>query len=431
VGQHDSIHRGAFRRQEALVIDRPTRISFQGSLGTPLDARLDMPPAKPRAYALFAHCFTCSKDTLAAARVSRALMERGIAVLRFDFTGLGGSEGEFANTNFSSNVDDLVAAADWLREHHAAPLLLVGHSLGGAAVLAAAHRIAEATAVATIAAPADPDHVRRLLSGSVDAIERDGEAPVRLGERTFTIRKQLLDDLSTHKLQDRIAHLGKALLVLHSPRDTLVNIDNASRIFMAAKHPKSFISLDAADHLLTKKEDALYVAEVLAGWASRYLGAAPQEPATADAIEGSVVVDEAHEGKFTQHVRIGSHRLIADEPIAYGGTNTGPSPYDLLLAGLGACSSMTVRLYADMKKLPLEHVRVRLKHEKVHATDCADCESKDQKIDRIDREIELEGALDDAQRTRLLEIANRCPVHRTLESKVWVETRLKPAAIAT
>ena len=406
---------------------RSTKITFPGSLGGSLAARLDLPAGSPHAYALFAHCFTCSKDSLAAVRVSRALTDRGIAVLRFDFTGLGGSEGEFANTNFSSNVDDLVAAAGWLREQRNAPKLLIGHSLGGAAVLAAAHAIPEATAVATIGAPADPDHVRRLLSSSVDTIERDGVAEVALGARTFTIKKQLLDDLAANKLHDAIAGLGKALLVLHSPRDTLVNIDNATHIFLPAKHPKSFVSLDTADHLLTRKEDAVYVAEVLAAWASRYLDAAaeartPEEPA------GTVLVSEAHEGKFKQHILAGRHALIADEPVAYGGSDSGPSPYDFLLTALGACTSMTVRLYAEAKKLPLEHVNVRLKHEKVHATDCAECENKDQKIDRIEREIELTGGLDDSQRERLVEIANRCPVHRTLESKVSVQTRLKAAA---
>ena len=406
---------------------RSARVDFPGSRGGSLAARLDLPSASSRAYALFAHCFTCSKDTLAAVRVSRALTERGIAVLRFDFTGLGGSEGEFANTNFSSNVDDLVAAADWLREQHAAPLLLIGHSLGGTAVLAAARAVPEATAVATIAAPADPDHIRRLFASSVDAIERDGEAQVALGERTFTIRKQLLDDIAGHKLQDDIAALGKALLVMHSPRDTLVNIDNASRIFLAAKHPKSFVSLDAADHLLTSKDDAIYVAEVLASWASRYIADAAEER-TPEEPAGTVLVAKAHEGKFKQYVRAGRHQLMADEPVAYGGSDTGLSPYDLLLAALGTCTSMTVRLYAAAKKLPLEHVNVRLTHEKVHAEDCADCENKDQKIDRIDREIELAGTLDDTQRQRLLEIANRCPVHRTLESKVLVQTRLKAAA---
>ena len=406
---------------------RSTKITFPGSLGGSLAARLDLPEGPPHAYALFAHCFTCSKDSLAAVRVSRALTDRGIAVLRFDFTGLGGSEGEFANTNFSSNVDDLVAAAKWLREQHTAPKLLIGHSLGGAAVLAAAHAIPEATAVATIAAPADPDHVRGLLSSSVDAIERDGVAEVALGTRTFTIKKQLLDDLAANKLHDAIAGLGKALLVLHSPRDTLVNIDNATHIFLPAKHPKSFVSLDTADHLLTRKEDAVYVAEVLAAWASRYLAAAAEAP-TPEEPAGTILVSEAHEGKFKQHIRVGRHALVADEPVAYGGSDNGPSPYDFLLAALGACTSMTVRLYAESKKLPLEHVNVRLKHEKVHATDCAECENKDQKIDRIEREIELTGGLDDSQRERLMEIANRCPVHRTLESKVLVQTRLKAAA---
>jgi pimeloyl-ACP methyl ester carboxylesterase len=247
-------------------------IRFPASHGGLLAARLDLPPENPRAYTLFAHCFTCSKDSLAAAWISRALSIRRIAVLRFDFTGLGGSEGEFANTNFSSNVEDLIAAAKWLRETHAAPKLLIGHSLGGAAVLAAAHAIPEATAVTTIAAPAEPAHVRRLLGPAVEEIERRGEARVTLENRTFTIKKQFLDDLDANTMRERIAALGKALLVMHSPRDAIVDISNASQIFAAAKHPKSFVSLDTADHLLTSKEDAEYVAEVLAAWASRYLG---------------------------------------------------------------------------------------------------------------------------------------------------------------
>jgi putative redox protein len=374
---------------------------------------------------LFAHCFTCSKEALAAVRISRALTARGIALLRFDFTGLGGSEGEFANTNFSSNVGDLVAAAQWLREHHEAPSILIGHSLGGAAVLAAAASVPEASAIATIAAPADPVHVRRLFEPSVQDIEREGQARVVLADRAFTIKKQFIDDLAAHRMQERIASLRKALLIFHSPRDDVVDIDNASRIFVAAKHPKSFVSLDTADHLLTRKEDAVYVAAVLAAWAGRYIDGAVKTGDTRVEPPGTVTVAETGRGKFMQEVRVGSHRLIADEPASYGGDDAGPSPYDLLVAALGACTAMTVRLYGDAKQLPLEHVAVRLRHDKVHAKDCAECETKDGKIDRIEREIELVGELDDAQRARLVEIANRCPVHRTLQSEVWIPTRLR------
>jgi len=406
--------------------DDRSKVQFPGSLGAQLAARLDAPPGKPIAYALFAHCFTCSKDTLAASRIGAALTARGIAVLRFDFTGLGSSDGDFANTNFSSNVADLVAAAAWMREKHEAPKLLIGHSLGGAAVLTAAAEIPEAVAVATIGAPFEPAHVKGLLAPAVPAIEAAGEAEVELAGRKFRIRKQFLEDIASRNNRESIAGLRKALLIFHSPRDTTVNIDNAAQIFMAAKHPKSFVSLDDADHLLTRREDAAYVAAVLSAWASRYLGESVMGAMPMAAGDpGLVTVMETREGKFTQEVRVGKHRLRADEPVEAGGTDTGLSPYDFLLAGLGACTSMTIRLYAELKKLPLEKVTVRLKHNKVHAQDCAECETKEGKIDRIDREIELTGSLDEAQRAKLLEIANKCPVHRTLHSEIWIPTQLK------
>ncbi len=401
---------------------QPAMIQFPGASGELLAARLDLPAQAPRAFALFAHCFTCSKDTLAAARISAALTQQGIGVLRFDFTGLGGSAGDFANTNFSSNVGDLIAAATWLSANHGAPKILIGHSLGGAAVLAAAGNIAEAVAVATIGAPFDPAHVAHLIGPATAEIEAAGEAEVILSGRKFRIKKQFLDDINSQQSSAYIAALKKALLVMHSPRDSTVSIDNATQIFVAAKHPKSFVSLDTADHLLSGKEDASYVAAVLAAWASRYLGAAPAVAVAAG--DGTVTVAETREGKFTQSIQIGAHQLRADEPVAAGGGDTGPSPYDLLLAGLGACTAMTLRLYADQKQWPLDRVTVHLKHDKVHATDCAECETKEGKIDRIDRNIEIEGALDDTQRARLLDIANKCPVHRTLHSEVWIPTRL-------
>ena len=397
-------------------------ISFPGESGAPLSARLDAPTESPLAYALFAHCFTCSKDTKAATYVSAALAGRGIAVLRFDFTGLGGSEGDFANTNFSSNIGDLVAAADFLRENYRAPAILVGHSLGGTAVLAAAPDIPECTAVATIGSPFDPQHVLRLIGNSTQAIEREGEAQVELAGRSFRIKKQFLDDIRGHRLGEIVARMGKALMVMHSPRDTVVDIDNASKIFTAAKHPKSFVSLDPADHLLSRREDATYAGHVLASWAERYLQTKPEDlPA---APPGRVLVRETREGKFTNQVIVGRHVIRADEPVAGGGMDTGLSPYDLLCAALGACTAITLRLYADMKGIPLERVTVELKHEKIHATDCAECETKEGKIDRIERLIGLEGTLDPAQRQKLLEIANKCPVHRTLHSEVVIPTRL-------
>ena len=393
-------------------------VRFPALQGHQLAARLDSPPGAPRAYAIFAHCFTCSKDSKAAAYISQALAARGIAVLRFDFTGLGASGGDFSASNFSSNVDDLVCAANYLRQSYAAPRILIGHSLGGAAVLAAAGRIPEARAIATIGSPYEPKHVAALLSNSREAILTSGEATVDLGGRPFRIRQQFLEDLERHDPSKTIASLGKALLVLHSPHDRIVNIDNAAKIFLAAKHPKSFVSLDNADHLLAKAEDAAYAAEVLAAWSSRYLGKEVQE-----AVPGVRAV-ESGQGKFAEDIRAGRHRLRADEPVSAGGADSGPSPYDLLLAALGACTAMTVRLYADAKKLPLERVSVELMHDKIHAVDCADCETKEGKIDRIDRVLTLEGPLDDTQRAKLLEIANKCPVHRTLHSEVKVPTRL-------
>lgn len=402
---------------------RSTKQSFTGGSGATLAARLDQPEGEPRAYALFAHCFTCSKDILAASKIAAGLAARGIATLRFDFTGLGHSDGEFANENFSSNVDDLVRAADFLRENFAAPAILIGHSLGGAAVLAAAGRIPEARAVATIAAPADPAHVVAHFSGARDEIERTGEAEVLLAGRPFRIQKQFLEDIEGRKLEAGIADLRKALLVFHAPRDATVGIDNASRIFLAAKHPKSFVSLDDADHLLSDPKDAAYVAEVLAAWAGHYL--APGEQAEqAPAPEGEVLVVEDGQGALSQRIQAGRHSLRADEPAPVG-DDRGPNPYDLLLAALGACTSMTVRMYANRKQWPLEKVSVRLQHGKVHAEDCADCETREGKVDEIERRIHFEGALDETQRQRLLEIAEKCPVHRTLHSEIKVRSRLE------
>jgi uncharacterized OsmC-like protein/alpha/beta superfamily hydrolase len=400
------------------------QVQFPGASGEALAARLDLPDGAPVAFALFAHCFTCSKDTRALAYISGALADAGMAVLRFDFTGLGGSEGEFENTNFSSNIDDLVAAADFLREKYQAPSLLVGHSLGGAAVLAAAPRIEESVAVATINAPADPSHVLHLLKDSLETIQRQGQAEVELAGRRFRITRQFIEDVSERKLTDALGKLRRALMVFHAPRDTTVSIDNAASIFTAAKHPKSFVSLDDADHLLTRKQDALYVGAVLAAWATRYLGGKPAaDVAATPAVEG-VVVEEAGQGRFAQIVRAGRHTLRADEPASLGGSDSGPSPYQLLSAALGACTSMTLRMYADQKKWPLEKVSVHLRHDKIHAKDCAECETREGRIDRIDREIEITGDLDDTQRQRLLEIADRCPVHRTLHAEVSVRSRL-------
>jgi uncharacterized OsmC-like protein/alpha/beta superfamily hydrolase len=403
------------------------KFDFHNAQGHQLAALLDRPDGPSRAVALFAHCFTCGKDNRAARRIAEGLKLHGIAVLRFDFTGLGASEGEFANSTFSSNVDDLVAAADHLRQTFMAPAVLIGHSLGGAAVLAAAHRIAEARAVVTINAPADPAHVTGLLKDQVADIQLHGEVEVTLGGRQFRVRRAFLDDVAEQALTSRIGALHKALLVFHAPTDDTVGIDNASHIFLAAKHPKSFISLTGADHLISRTSDAAYVAGVIAAWAERYLDMAADAQPTADTMPGTVVVRETRRGQFQQEVIVGAHRMLADEPVQSGGMDSGPGPYDFLLAGLGACTSMTLRLYADRKQLPLARTVVRLKHSKIHAADCADCETKEGMLDHIERAITLEGDLNAEQRTRLLEIADKCPVHRTLESEIHIHTVEAPA----
>jgi putative redox protein len=403
---------------------RSEKLTFTGASGDQLAARLDQPQGPAKAVALFAHCFTCTKDIFAASRIASGLADCGIAVLRFDFTGLGHSEGEFANTNFSSNVSDLIAAADHLRQHHEAPRLLIGHSLGGAAVLAAAGQIPEAVAVATIGAPAEPGHVQHLFQEARPEIEAAGEAEVLLAGRPFRIKKQFLEDIEATRLEDAISTMRKALLIFHGPLDSTVSVDNAGKIFGAAKHPKSFVSLDGADHLLSRREDAGYVAEVLSAWATRYLGADAAPEADLKAAPGTVVVQETREGRFTQRIAAGPHALRADEPQSVGGDDSGPGPYDLLLAGLGACTSMTLRLYAERKGWPLERVTVTLTHDRIHAEDCAECETKAGRLDRMERRLAVKGDLDDQQKAKLLEIADKCPVHRTLESEVVVTTSL-------
>lgn len=397
------------------------RFTFTGHAGHQLAARLDLPDGPVLATALFAHCFTCSKDIPAARRISARLAGAGIAVLRFDFTGLGHSEGEFENTSFSTNVADLVLAAEALARRGMAPSLLIGHSLGGAAVLRAARRIDSARAVVTIGAPFDPGHVLHNFGGALDEIEKNGVAEVSLGGRPVRIGKDFLDDVRAENLRDDIAHLGRALLVLHAPRDSVVGIENATEIFRAAKHPKSFVTLDDADHLITDPADAEYVAEVIVAWATRYLDLQPPAPPPG-APEGVVRVTEADPDGFLQDINAGPrHHIYADEPVAYGGTDRGLSPYGLLAAGLGACTSMTMRMYARRKGWPLDQIRVDVCHDKVHAQDA---KHPGARPDRFRRVIYLKGALSDGQRQRLLEIADKCPVHRTLVQSSVVETRL-------
>lgn len=398
------------------------RFTFPGHDGTQLAARFDLPDGPVRATALFAHCFTCGKDIPAARRISARLTAAGFAVLRFDFTGLGHSEGEFENTTFSSNVGDLVAAAAALKDRGRAPDLLIGHSLGGAAVIRAAGRIDSARAVVTLGAPHDPGHVTANFAHALETIARDGQAEVDLGGRPVTIGQGFVEDVTGSLLDDALARLGKALLVMHAPRDAIVGIENATAIFTAAKHPKSFVTLDDADHLITRPRDAEYAAGVIAAWAARYLELAMPAPPPG-APEGVVRVTEADPDGFLQDVSSGErHHALADEPRAYGGTDRGMSPYGFLSAALGACTSMTIRMYARRKGWPLAGVSVDITHDKVHAQDAETNVSP--RIDRFTRAIRLKGPLDADQRAKLLEIADKCPVHRTLEAGATVVTQL-------
>ncbi|HEY9037747.1 MAG TPA: bifunctional alpha/beta hydrolase/OsmC family protein [Roseovarius sp.] len=397
------------------------RLTFAGHDGAALAARLDLPEGPHLATALFAHCFTCSKDIHAARRIAARLAGAGIAVLRFDFTGLGHSEGEFENTTFTSNVEDLELAAKALEARGMAPALLIGHSLGGAAALRVARRLPSVRAVATIGAPFDPGHVTHNFAGALDKIASEGSAEVDLGGRPVRIGRAFVEDVSAEALAPEIANLRRALLVMHAPRDEIVGIDNASAIFSAAKHPKSFVTLCDADHLITRPEDAEYVAEVIAAWATRYLDLSPPAPPPG-APEGVVRVSEADPGGFLQDINSGPrHHAVADEPLAYGGTDRGMSPYGFLAAGLGACTSMTIRMYARRKEWPLDHVRVDVCHDKVHAQDAG--ATSPAKVDQFTRVVYLEGDLTEEQRDRLLEIADKCPVHRTLKATSHIVTK--------
>ncbi len=402
------------------------RAEFTGADGQTLAARIDRPRGPARAWALFAHCFSCSKDIVAARRIAQHLAERGVAVMRFDFTGLGNSEGDFANTNFSTNIADLERAAAFLRDRATPASLLIGHSLGGAAVVVAASRLADVKAVVTIAAPADAAHVTANFCDAVPEIETQGEARVSLAGRPFTIKRQFLEDIAGHKVEDAAAALNRPLLVCHSPVDATVSVDNATRLFLAAKHPKSFLGLDSADHLLTKPADALHVADVIAGWAARYAGDGRPTPPSPTEGPSGVTVAESGTGRFTNYVVAGEHVLFCDEPASVGGDDAGPDPYSFLNAALGACTSMTMRMYADRKGWPLERVTVRLTHDKTHAEDCAACDEHDTaRVDVFERAITITGPLDAAQRARLMEIADKCPVHRTLHAPVVVRTHAR------
>ncbi len=427
-GPHVAGHRTTIRQ-----------ISFPGSLGSPLAATLELPDGAPTGVALFAHCFTCSSQSHAATRISAALADRGFAVLRFDFTGLGTSEGDFADTSFTTNIQDLLLAAGWLRANVAEPTLLVGHSLGGAAVIAAAGSLPSVRAVVTIGAPSCPDHVLHLFS----QIEDDGADRVRvdIGGRPFDVGRQFLEDIALQPQLERLGSLHRALLVMHSPTDEIVGVDNARAIFDAARHPKSFVALDGADHLLSRRADSQFTADVIAAWAPRHLLEpdtdgpasairAPAVPAPGIAAEagmerpGGVVVTEAAPPGYAQSVTDGIHTWALDEPLAVGGTDTGPNPYDVLLSALGACTAITIRMYAGRKGWDLGATSVSLRHSRIHAKDCLDCENAVGMVDHVERRIDLDYRLTSDQRAALLAIADKCPVHRTLTGSVHVSTSL-------
>jgi uncharacterized OsmC-like protein/esterase/lipase len=401
------------------------KVNFPNSAGNQLAGILDMPIGEPTAYALFAHCFTCSKNLKAATNISSSMTDAGIAVLRFDFTGLGQSEGAFEDGGFSSNVDDLLSAARWLDQEHRSPEILFGHSLGGTAILQAAPNVPSALAVATIGSPSDPAHVLHLLKGTEADLSEKGIAEVQIGGRPFRIKRGFVEDLAQHRLPEAISSLRKALLIMHAPLDDIVEVENAAALYAAARHPKSFVSLDKADHLMSREADSRYAGLMLASWASRYLPMATAPTASPlVAADGFVSARTKIDG-FRTEIAGGSHVFFADEPVTFGGTDTGPTPYDLLSAALASCTSMTLRMYANLKKITLRSVTVAVRHDRVHAEDCKDCDSTAGKIDEFQRVVTLDGDLTDEQQQRLLEIADRCPVHKTLCNELKIRTALK------
>lgn len=397
------------------------KIIFKNQDGADLSARLALPiDQEPTAFAVFAHCFTCNKNLTAIRNISHALTRHGFGVLRFDFTGLGESEGDIADTDFSSNIQDLVAAAKYLEQEYEAPKLLIGHSLGGAAVIYAAKELDSVQAVATIGAPSSPAHLQHILKSSLEEIESSGVAIVEIGGRPFKIKKQFLDDISQHQMPETVKTLRKALLIMHSPQDRIVGIENAGEIYTAATHPKSFISLDGTDHLLSNKEDSIYAGEMIASWASKYI----QKPEKEELSPIRKVMVRIGTDRFTTEVKVGKHSLLADEPTSVGGKDLGPTPYDLLMAAVGTCTAITLRMYADRKQWPVESIDVHLDHMKIHTTDCKDCDNASARIDHIEKSIEIKGDLDEKQINRLLQIADKCPVHRTLLGEVKITTEI-------
>ncbi len=400
------------------------KIAFTNSAGYELSGRLELPVnSKPHNYAVFAHCFTCSKNFSATKNISRALTTAGYGVLRFDFTGLGDSEGDFEDTNFSGNVEDLLAAIDYLAQHYEAPTLLIGHSLGGAAAIYASAKANSIKALATIGTPSDTKHVKHLFKEELKEIQDHGEAEVQLSGRPFKIKNQFLQDLNEQKVSKTLKDSRKPVLIAHSPQDDTVGIHHAEKLYHAAMHPKSFVSLDGADHLLLNKDDSNYIGKVIAQWASRYLDIPERETIQSDQQVAAGLSDDT---MFTTQIKAGNHYFISDEPIDYGGNNYGPTPYDLLSSGLAACTVMTLQMYARRKKWVLDYVQCDVAYNKQHQKDCENCVDNDVKIDTFTRTIKLPGHLTEDQKKKLLSIADKCPVHRSLHSSTQILTTLKP-----
>lgn len=398
------------------------RLNFKNKDGQKLSAKLYLPlDEPPRFYAIFAHCFTCSKNYKAVSNISNTLSHLGVAVMSFDFTGLGNSEGEFEDTGFSSNVDDLLAASDFLEKNYEAPKLLIGHSLGGSAVIFAADKLDYVEAVVTIGSPANPQHVKKLFEADIETIKIEGSAKVNIGGRSFRIKKDFVEDLESKNLPELISGIRKAFLFLHSPQDQIVDISNAAELYQNAFHPKSFVSLDGADHLLSDEKESFYVGELISAWSKKYL---PEEINEYD-IKGHQVKIRLFGDGYTSEIKTPFHHLLADEPKEVGGSNLGPTPYDLLMASLGACTVMTLKMYSKRKGWDLKQITVYLDHDKVHKQDSEDFEKKESKVSRFTRSLEIEGDLDDEMKEKLLEIADKCPVHRTLHEDIIIETKFK------
>lgn len=394
------------------------KVTFTNREGEELVGRLELPiDQRPHNFVVFAHCFTCTKNLIAIRNIARELVREGFGVLRFDFTGLGESEGEFENTNFSGNVDDLVDAANYLKEEYTAPTLIIGHSLGGSAAIFAAEQIPSVKAVAVINSPSNPEHVKNLVKDDIETIRKNGKARVNIGGRDFTLKKQFLDDIKNHPLTEVVANFRKSLLILHSPQDRIVGIENAKDLFIAAWHPKSYISLDGMDHMLSGQENSHYVGKVITGWAMRYVSM-PKGETLQSNKQVAARLDNTE--NFTTYMKLGDHNALADEPTTYGGNNFGPSPYEYLSGALASCTAMTVQMYARRKKWNLENITVHIDHSKEHAVDCENCKSSSAKIDTFTKTIKIEGDLTREQKERLMEIADRCPVHRTLISSVQI-----------